>query len=201
MGRPNPASPLRATLRRQRPLQVLNGYPSYTRSRTYDLQCWYESARLRASDEPTGRPGPTCLNRGRSRQVSVRRERATAEDNPYLRLPPEAPPLEHHRPKPTRTDQNQPPQTHDLQRSAVFPTKRAREIFSLQPPNHEAHSTGGRPFAEPRTPSNRAEQHRTPDRGISSAQRHFRRNTPESLCAPNAPNRRRQPTACSPREA
>ena len=45
-----------------------------------------------------------------------------------------------------------------------------------------------------RAGSNAIERNRTPNRTISSAQRHFRRNTPENLCAPNAPNRRRQPT-------
>ena len=52
-----------------------------------------------------------------------------------------------------------------------------------------------------RTKPNKAEHHRTPERTISSAQRHFRRKTPENLLAPNTPNERREPTTSSPRAA
>ena len=51
---------------------------------------------------------------------------------------------------------------------------------TTQPPNHEAHSTGERPFVEPRTPSNRTEQRRTPNRTISSAHQYFSTNAREN---------------------
>ena len=160
-------------------------------------------------------------------------------------------------------DQNRPKSTTPTARSPAlsgFSAKRARELFWRQPPRREAHSTPGRPFGRPRSPSNRIEQDRTPpnarthdpqrsavlpsqdaenlfraehqtanltrppayrspdperrrtgsnrtehrrtlERTISSAQRYFRRRTPDILCAPNAPNWRRQPTASGPREA
>ena len=95
-------------------------------------------------------------------------------------------------------------QTQDPQRSAVLPSQDAENLFRAEhqaailtrPPGHRSPDPERR-----RTRSNRTEHHRTLERTISSAQRYFRRRTPDILCASNAPNWRRQPTASGPREA
>lgn len=94
--------------------------------------------------------------------------------------------------------------THDPQRSAVLPSQDAGNLYRAEhqaailtrPPAYRSPDPERR-----RTGSNRTERRRTLERTISSAQRYFRRRTPDILCAPNAPNWRRQPTASGPREA
>ena len=94
--------------------------------------------------------------------------------------------------------------THDPQRSAALPPQDAENLFRAEhqtanltrPPAHRSPDPERR-----RTRSNRTEHRRTLERTIFSAQRYFRRRTPDILCVPNAPNWRRQPTASGPREA
>ena len=138
-----------------------------------------------APDPPASRAGPTWLNRERSRQVSVRSEHATAEDDTFLRPCPQVPIPEHHCPKPTKI--NHPKRT--ISSAQQYFRRNAPENFFR--PNHPTTNltqppTGRSPGADHRrTGSNRTEQHRTPERSISSAQRHFRRKTAKNSVPPN----------------
>ena len=85
-------------------------------------------------------------------------------------------------PKPTKTSQNRPPQTHDLQRTASLPPKPARESFFRRPHPGDAPSATTRPS----TIRNRQKLIKIdhPERTISSAQQDIRRNTPEKFFSP-----------------